>query len=196
MLDLPSGVWAIASHIKTAKGVDDFIDSAADAACWCWRRPSLSGSEQRIALNKLTQLKSIVTHGMSDWASASAARAVICGVKTLPPSKVKQLFPQLLVGASVHNTAEVDVAIEEGVDFLVYGPVWDTPSKQDFLSARGLDRLQQVVERGTPVVAIGGVQSPEQVQQLKDAQVHAVAVLRASHDKNLMHELCSAFKTS
>lgn len=155
----------------------------------------MNGSDQLRALQLLNQSKKVLTHGMADWAQASAAAGVICGANSLDPVRAKQLYPRLLIGASVHNSAEVSQAISEQVDFLVYGPVYDTPSKQSYLSARGLDKLAEVVATKTKVIAIGGVQTTDQVRQLKEVGVHAVAVLRAAHDFELMSELSAAFAT-
>ena len=191
--DLPEGVWAIASHANSLQQVDDFISSAETAACWCWRRPQLTGAQQQLSLKKLTAIKPVFTHGLFDWAAACSASGVICGVNSLPPSMALELHSDLFVGASVHSLAEAKVAIAAGVHFLLYGPVYDTPSKQDFLSARGLDALSEVAASGIPVVALGGIEEPAQVEALQHHGAHSVAVLRASRDASLMRELCAAF---
>ena len=193
MPKVPAGIWAIASHLNSLIELDDFLISADAADCMCLRRPNLKAREMLPALDAMAANHSVMTHGLADWAQVSAASGVICGAQSLSPQTSKELYPELLVGASVHNNHEVDVAIEANVDFLVYGPVWDTPSKQDFLSARGLDTLREVVTRGTKVIAIGGIQTIAQVLLLKDCGVHGIAVLRAATDQPLMLELQQAF---
>jgi len=193
MPKVPAGIWAIASHLNSLVELDNFLISADAADCMCLRRPNLEAREILQALDAMATNHCVMTHGMADWAQLSAASGVICGAQSLSPQTSKELYPDLLVGASVHNNREVEAAIKADVDFLVYGPVWDTPSKQDFLSARGLDSLLEVVARGTKVIAIGGIQTIAQVLQLKDCGVHGVAVLRAAADKQLMRELQQAF---
>ena len=193
MPKVPAGIWAIASHLNSLVELDDFLISADAADCMCLRRPNLEAREMLSALDAMAANHCVMTHGMADWAQLSAASGVICGSRSLSPQTSKQLYPELLVGASVHNNHEVEAAIQADVDFLMYGPVWDTPSKQDFLSARGLDSLREVVERGTKVIAIGGILTTAQVQQLKSCGVHGVAVLRAATDEQLMRELQQAF---
>jgi len=193
MPKVPGGIWAIASHLNSLAELDDFLISADTADCMCLRRPNLEAREILPALNAMADNHCVMTHGMADWAQVSSASGVICGAQSLPPQTSKQLYPELLVGASVHNVQEVDVALKAKVDFLVYGPVWETPSKQDFLSARGLDSLREVVERGTKVIAIGGILTTAQVQQLKSCGVHGVAVLRAATDQQSMRELQQSF---
>lgn len=193
MPKVPAGIWAIASHLNSLAELDDFLISADAADCMCLRRPNLEARAILPALDAMAANHCVMTHGMADWAQVSAASGVICGAQSLSPQTSRELYPELLVGASVHNTHEVEAAIQADVDFLVYGPVWDTPSKQDFLSARGLDSLREVVERGTKVIAIGGVLTTSQVLQLKSCGVHGVAVLRAAADQQSMRELQQSF---
>jgi thiamine-phosphate diphosphorylase len=193
MPKVPAGIWAVSSQLNSLVELDDFLISADAADCMCMRRPNLEAREMLPALNAMAANHSVMTHGLADWAQVSAASGVICGVQSLSPQISQELYPELLVGASVHNSQEVDIAINANVDFLVYGPVWDTPSKQDFLSARGLESLREVVERGTKVIAIGGILTASQVLQLKSCGVHGVAVLRAATNQQLMLELQQAF---
>jgi thiamine-phosphate diphosphorylase len=193
MPKVPAGIWAVSSQLNSLVELDDFLISADAADCMCMRRPNLEAREMLPALNAMAANHSVMTHGLADWAQVSAASGVICGVQSLSPQISQELYPELLVGASVHNSQEVDIAINANVDFLVYGPVWDTPSKQDFLSARGLESLREVVERGTKVIAIGGILTASQVLQLKSYGVHGVAVLRAATNQQLMLELQQAF---
>jgi len=195
MPKIPTGIWAIASHLKTLAAVDQFVTSASAADCWSLRRPRFSTQDTLTAIQKMSQHKPLFTHAMADWAELGAS-GVICGAHSLPPATVKKIYPQLAVGASVHNDHEIDAALDADVDFLVYGPIWDTPSKQDFLSARGLEQLEAVVKRSVKVIAIGGVQTADQVKQLKQCGVHGVAVLRAAQDAQLLRELSQAFNCS
>jgi thiamine-phosphate diphosphorylase len=193
MPKVPGGIWAIASHLNSLVELDDFLISADASDCMCLRRPNLEAREMLAALDAMAANHCVMTHGLADWAQVSAASGVICGAQSLTPQTSKELYPDLLVGASVHNNQEIEIAIKANVDFLVYGPVWETPSKQDFLSARGLDSLREVVERGTKVIAIGGILTTAQVQQLKSCGVHGVAVLRAATEEQLIRELQQAF---
>lgn len=59
-----------------------------------------------------------------------------------------------LLGVSVHSIEEARAAETAGSDFIVFGPVFDTPGK----TAVGIEALRQVaVSVRIPVLAIGGV---------------------------------------
>jgi len=66
-----------------------------------------------------------------------------------------------LVGRSTHDADEIDRAVLDGADYVTFGPVFDVPSKREFLAPRGVDALAAAVTRAapTPVLALGGVSS-------------------------------------
>lgn len=87
------------------------------------------------------------------------------------------LGPGRAVGKSVHSAAEAKRAGLEGADFLVFGPVFDTPSKRAFGPPQGIERLREVCEiTGVPVFAVGGV-TPARVVECLRAGAHGVAAL-------------------
>ena len=63
-----------------------------------------------------------------------------------------------LIGRSIHGADEASrVAAEGGVDYLVFGPVYETISKPG-RTAAGLDALRLVAATTTiPVLAVGGI---------------------------------------
>jgi len=84
-----------------------------------------------------------------------------------------------LVGKSVHSRAEACHASAAGADFLLFGPVFDTPSKREFGPPQGIERLREVCESVVvPVFAVGGV-TAERVPECMDAGASGVAVVSA-----------------
>jgi thiamine monophosphate synthase len=81
------------------------------------------------------------------------------------------------VAASTHTPAEI-AACAGLVDFVVYGPVWDTPSKLGRLAARGLEGLMAAVDCGIPVLALGGI-DPARAALCGRAGAAGVACIRA-----------------
>jgi thiamine-phosphate pyrophosphorylase len=63
-----------------------------------------------------------------------------------------------LLGASCHSLAEAQAAERAGAHYIIFGPVYSTPSKMQFGAPQGLVRLEEVC-RGVriPVLAIGGI---------------------------------------
>jgi thiamine-phosphate pyrophosphorylase len=86
---------------------------------------------------------------------------------------------RLRVGASVHALEEARAAAAAGADWLVFGPVYDTPSKRAWGPPQGLVALERVAGAVTvPVIAIGGI-TPERVGEVKGAGARGVAVISA-----------------
>ncbi|MBI2526994.1 MAG: thiamine phosphate synthase [Candidatus Rokubacteria bacterium] len=84
-----------------------------------------------------------------------------------------------LMGASVHGLDEAREAAREGADFLVFGPVWDTPSKRPYGPPQGLAALSTVAAGSTvPVLAIGGI-TPVRAREALRAGAAGVAVISA-----------------
>src|SRR4030095_4661031 len=79
--------------------------------------------------------------------------------ESLPVSVMREVGgPGFMVGASVHSVAEARAVAAEGADFIVFGPVFDTPSKRPYGPPQGLAALGQVTAAvATPVLAIGGI---------------------------------------
>ena len=64
-------------------------------------------------------------------------------------------------------------------DYVIFGPVYDTPAKRPFGPPQGLAALTRAArEARLPVVAIGGV-TPERVRELRAAGASGVAGIRA-----------------
>jgi thiamine-phosphate pyrophosphorylase len=86
---------------------------------------------------------------------------------------------RLHIGASVHALQEAIDAESQGADWVVFGPVYDTPSKRAYGPAQGLARLEAVARAvGVPVIAIGGI-TPERVHEVRAAGAAGVAVISA-----------------
>jgi thiamine-phosphate pyrophosphorylase len=86
---------------------------------------------------------------------------------------------RLLVGASTHSLEEARAAEEAGADWVIFGPVYDTPSKRRYGAPQGLVALERVTQAvGVPVIAIGGV-TPERVAEVCAAGARGVAVISA-----------------
>jgi thiamine-phosphate pyrophosphorylase len=87
--------------------------------------------------------------------------------------------PGLRIGASVHGLVEAMEVEREGADFLVFGPIYDTPSKRAYGPPQGLAPLAKVAESvRIPVYAIGGI-TPERVREVRAAGAAGVAVISA-----------------
>ena len=115
-----------------------------------------------------------------DVALASGADGVHLPAAGIPPAEVRAAAPNLRVGLSTHTSGEVAAAARagSGVDFVVFGPVFETPSKQGFLNARGLTELSCAAGLGIPLLALGGI-TPSAVEDCEKAGAAGVGCIRA-----------------
>jgi len=135
------------------------------------------------ALRELTRGHDVrlVVNDRFDLALASEADAVHLGQDDLPPHRLPAPARQALaVGRSTHSLAQLKAALAEPVDYLAYGPVFETTSKEARYTKRGLDGLAEVAARmdARPLVAIGGI-ALENLEAVVAAGANAVAVISA-----------------
>lgn len=97
---------------------------------------------------------------------------------SLPPPPVRALIgSRRLIGVSTHSTEDVQEANRSGADYVVFGPIFDTPSKRSFGPPLGLALLTEVCRRSSiPVFAIGGI-TCKRVGDVRRAGAHGVAVI-------------------
>jgi thiamine-phosphate pyrophosphorylase len=63
-----------------------------------------------------------------------------------------------LVGLSCHTPQQARAAAAAGVDYVFFGPIFDSPAKREFGRPQGIERLREVCGAvTTPVIAIGGI---------------------------------------
>lgn len=99
---------------------------------------------------------------------------------SLPVPAVRRLIgPDRLIGISTHSVEAVRRANHDGADYVIFGPIFDTPSKRSFGPPLGLDTLADACRESTiPIFAIGGITS-ERVREVRRVGVHGVAVIGA-----------------
>jgi thiamine-phosphate pyrophosphorylase len=115
-----------------------------------------------------------------DVALALDAAGVHLAGHSLPTAVARRVLgPRKLLGVSTHSVEEARQAAEEGADFVVFGPVFTTPSKIAYGPPQGLQHLAAVVRQvRLPVIAIGGVDVTNLPQVLQTG-AYGVAMIRA-----------------
>lgn len=102
----------------------------------------------------------LLVNDRADIALGAGADGVHLATQSLDAATIRRTFGDgLLIGASTHSLPEVRSAHDSGADFAVFGPVFETESKLQFGSPKGLDELSQVARAvpGFPVLALGGI---------------------------------------
>ena len=113
-----------------------------------------------------------------DIAKAIGADGVHLPARSLPISVARRILgPKALIGTSAHSSQEVMTAETEGADFIVFGPIYDTPSKIAFGPPLGLQSLREVRRLcHKPLFAIGGL-TPERASEVREAGAYGVATI-------------------
>ena len=122
----------------------------------------------------------VVVNDRLDVALAARAAGVHLPAAGLPIALVRRhAGARFLVGRSVHGAAEAREAERSGADYLVFGPVFETPGKAAFGAPLGPEALARVAEAARiPVWAIGGIDAGN-AATLAGLPIAGVAVLRA-----------------
>ncbi|GGH77747.1 thiazole tautomerase (transcriptional regulator TenI) [Pullulanibacillus pueri] len=90
--------------------------------------------------------------------------------------EIKQKYPFLKVGVSVHQLSEALYYQETGADYLFFGNVYETTCKPG-LAGKGLETLSAIITSvSIPVIAIGGV-IPARVPELFEQGASGMAVM-------------------
>jgi thiamine-phosphate diphosphorylase len=94
-----------------------------------------------------------------DVALAVKADGVHLGQDDLPIACARKLVGEnALIGISTHTLEQAREAEENGADYIGFGPVFGTATKETGYEPRGLDLLSRVCATvRLPVVAIGGI---------------------------------------
>ena len=149
------------------------------------REKDLSGKELFVLAEKARRLcnryqAALLINDRVDVALAIDAAGVQLGKTSLPlPDARALLGNNRFIGASVHSPEEAQDAERGGADFIVFGPVYFTPSKAAFGAPQGVPALKKIVAiTRLPVYAIGGIK-PDNIQEVRIAGVKGVALISA-----------------
>ena len=113
-----------------------------------------------------------------DLAVALGCRGAHLRESSLPAPVVRTLLrPSQLLGLSVHSIQGAVAAERHGADFVVLGPIYDTPSKREYGAPLGLQVLEQAARAvHIPIFAIGGM-TALRIREVRQAGAFGVAVL-------------------
>jgi thiamine-phosphate pyrophosphorylase len=122
----------------------------------------------------------LIVNDRADVALAVGADAVQRTHSSLTVAEFRAIVDKRLrIGASTHSVEDAVAAEAQGADWIVFGPVYDTPSKRRYGSPQGLQALERVTASvRIPVIAIGGI-TPERVPDVRRAGAAGVAAISA-----------------
>ena len=135
--------------------------------------------DEAVKIRKLT-LKHKVTFIVNDFidiAMAVNADGVHLGQEDMPVEEARKIMGRnRIIGISTHNLKQAVEAQESGADYIGFGPMFHTGTK-DAGHPKGTKKLRAIKKYvKVPVVAIGGI-TLENVNEVLEAGADAVAVV-------------------
>lgn len=137
----------------------------------------------------------VLVNDRLDVACATGAAGVHLSEHSLPPYDAKKLVSQcgareeFIVGVSTHSLEGAVEAERAGADYVIFGPVYATPSKASFGQPQGVARLEEVCNRLTiPVLAIGGI-TLQHARDCLAAGAAGIAAIRLFQDAANLNDL-------
>jgi thiamine-phosphate pyrophosphorylase len=188
MKGLPFRLYVVTDRQQTAgRSLEEVIVAAArgGAGAVQLREKDLSARDLHALGARLQETLApynvpLLINDRLDVALALDTAGVHLAGHSLPTAQARRLLgSHKLIGVSTHSLAEAQHAAAEGADFVVFGPVFTTPSKLAYGPPQGLQQLAAVVRQvPLPVLAIGGIDHTN-LPQVIEAGAYGVAMIRA-----------------
>lgn len=120
----------------------------------------------------------LVANDRADLAALGGCDMVHVGQDDLPVALVRRIAPRVAVGVSTHDASQLAEALASAPDYVAYGPVFTTHSKDNASPVVGLAGLAAAASMaaavGVPLVAIGGIDVARARLVAEHAQAGAV----------------------
>ncbi len=131
-----------------------------------------------------------------DIARLCEADGVHLGQDDMEPEQARDFLGEsFLIGLSTHNLSQVVAAGNKPIDYIGFGPVWKTYSKEIPDPVTGVDVLKEAVRKSShPVVAIGGI-NRHNMRELSGTGLNNIAVISAVQDAKDPYEEMSFLNT-
>lgn len=156
-------VWRARGVELLAPGVVESIAEAliaGGASTLQLRAKSAGGRDTLTLLRRLRALVKIPlwANDRADLAALAGTDGVHVGQDDLAVADVRRAFPALKIGVSTHNEAQLRSALADAPDYVAFGPVFGTSSKERPDPTVGLPGVRAAVALATkPLVVIGGI---------------------------------------
>ncbi len=146
------------------------------------RAKGLSSKEffkKAIEIRKLVKGDRIfIINDRVDIAIGCGADGVHIGQEDPPLREIRRIYDGI-IGVSTHSKEEALRAYEDGANYISFGPIFETPTKRDALSPRGLSELMEIKKIiPIPVVAIGGI-NESNIYEVLNTGIEGIAIISA-----------------
>lgn len=185
MTRLPSPLYAIVDPAQTGgRPLTDVVDAmlaggvsvlqlrAKDPPAGEFLRTALAVRQRTARAGCL-----FIVNDRVDIALAAKADGVHLGQEDLPLEAARPLMGARLIGISTHSLEQAEAAERGGADYIGFGPMFPTRTKETGYESRGLSMLAAVRRRvRIPIVAIGGI-TAENVERTWQSGADAAAMI-------------------
>lgn len=122
-----------------------------------------------------------------DIALMTDADGVHLGQDDLPVREARRLLGNdKIIGYSTHNMREARVAKKLPVDYISFGPIFPTKTKEDAQTPKGIKGLSEVRKAvNIPIVAIGGITETNLIYVLKEGADSAAMISEILTEKDI-----------
>lgn len=144
---------------QVSAGVDAGIDLIQLREKRLTARVLFELTQQAAQLTRGTTTRLLV-NDRADIAFGAGADGVHLMTRSIDAATLRRTFGErFLIGVSTHSLAEAQTAKEGGADFIVFGPVFITTSKEKYGPPVGLEEFERVAKelRPFPVFGLGGI---------------------------------------
>lgn len=138
----------------------------------------------------------LLVNDRADIALAAGASGVHLTTRSLEASIVRRHFGQdFLIVVSTHSLHEAQAARAASADFITFGPVFDTPSKQIYGAPVGLDALSTAARALSPfpIIALGGI-TLQNASEALDTGASGIAAIRLFNDPQSLDAAIQALR--
>ena len=119
----------------------------------------------------------LIINDRADIALGCDADGVHLGQEDLALRAGRKIMGQKLIGISTHDEDQARDAERGGADYIGFGPMFGTATKETGYDARGVEMLRQIrAAVKLPIVAIGGI-NEENVQEVWRAGADSAAII-------------------
>lgn len=170
-----------------AGGKEQLLQFLAAGVLWVQYRDK--GSSRRTLYRNALHIRTLtrecgaffVMNDHADIAVAVDADGLHLGQDDLPIAAARRIAGDKVIGISTHSREEALAATAGGADYIGFGPVFPTKTK-DAGTPKGPDALAEIRALvPIPIIAIGGITS-ETCGSVLDAGASGVAVAAALHE--------------
>ncbi|WP_173916794.1 thiamine phosphate synthase [Halobacillus sp. Marseille-Q1614] len=138
-------------------------------------------------------VEKLAVHNAAELACASGIPNLHLPEKGPSVQVIKQKCPYLKTGVSVHSLESARQAEEQGADYVIFGHIYQTKSKEG-VSPRGLHQLEKIASSlDIPVFGIGGI-TPESIRDLYESGAQGAAVMSGIFSKRDPLRAAKAYK--